>query len=138
MKARERFDAVEAAQDRLIDSLKQFITLTIDVTDLHRRKLTPSQDPAGELTQRDALVLYLAHLNLCAERALESRKINSNVERRYTHPAWTGAVFQKNSSQMRWIMAEAIALSRIFPDNLLESVSLTIVRPMLQRVHLAK
>jgi len=110
--ARAHFNAVEATQDRLIDSPKQFITLTKDVTDLHRRKLEDTQDPSGTLTQRDALVLYLAHLNLCAEQALRGQGLSVDLRRRYAHPAWTSDHFKDNSEAMRRIIAEAIALAR--------------------------
>lgn len=110
--ARAHFNAVEATQDRLIDSPKQFITLTKDVTDLHRRKLEESQEPSGTLTQRDALVLYLAHLNLCAEQALRGQGLSVDLRRRYAHPAWTSDHFKDNSEAMRRIIAEAIALAR--------------------------
>ncbi|NPD21405.1 acetate and sugar kinases/Hsc70/actin family protein [Alterinioella nitratireducens] len=116
--ARAHFDATEAVQDRLIDSPKQFITLTKDVTDLHRRKLGNQQDPSGTLTQRDALVLYLAHLNLRAEQALHEHGLSPDLKRRYAHPAWTPEHFQVNSDAMRRIIAEAIALSRCFGEDL--------------------
>jgi len=121
--AREHFDAVEAPQERLIDSPKQFITLTKDVTDLHRRKLDGTQDPSGKLTQRDALVLYLAHLNLRAENALLEHGLSVNLKRRYAHPAWTKDHFKNNSDAMRRIIAEAIALARCCADDLSSSVA---------------
>jgi hypothetical protein len=121
--ARAHFNAVEATQDRLIDSPKQFITLTKDVTDLHRRKLEGAQDPSGILTQRDALVLYLAHLNFRAEQALLGQGLTVDLRRRYAHPAWTPDHFKDNSEAMRRIIAEAIALARSFGDDLVSNLS---------------
>lgn len=124
--ARSRFDAVEAPQERLIDSPKQFITLTKDVADLHRRRLEAFQDPSSSLTQRDALVLYLAHLTSMAESALKHQGLSVDIKRRYAHPAWTVDYFKKNSEAMRRIIAEATALARCCGDELEISLSIDI------------
>lgn len=136
--ARAHFNAVEATQDRLIDSPKQFITLTKDVTDLHRRKLEEAQDPSGTLTQRDALVLYLAHLNLRAEQALRGQGLSVDLKRRYAHPAWTPDHFKDNSEAMRRIIAEAIAIGRCCGDDLSSNLSLEKACKIVQLARKAK
>lgn len=94
------------------------------MTDLHRRKLERSQEPSGTLTQRDALVLYLAHLNLRAEQALLGHGLSIDLRRRYAHPAWTPDHFKDNSEAMRRIIAEAIALARSYGDDLASNLPL--------------
>lgn len=131
--ARAQFDSVEAPQDRLIDSPKQFITLTQDVGALHGRKLDAAQDPTSTFSQRDALVIYLAHLNLLAEKSLHDQGISVDLKRRYAHPAWKADHFQKNSREMRRIIAEAIALSRCCDDALKESLAVDIAKDLVNQ-----
>lgn len=135
--ARSQFDAVEAPQDRLIDSPKQFITLTQDVGALHGRKLEPAQDPTKTFSQRDALVLYLAHLNLLAEMSLRDQGINIDLKRRYAHPAWKGEYFQKNSLEMRRIIAEAIALSRCCENVLTDKLDVELAKDLVDQARIA-
>jgi molecular chaperone DnaK len=136
--ARQHFDVVEAPQDRLIDSPKQFITLSKDVGELHKKPLAATQDPSGVLTQRDALVLYLAHLNLRAEDALMGHKLSVDIKRRYAHPAWTPANFAKNSTEMKRIIAEAIAIGRCFGSYIRTSVSFDLVKKILHSARQAQ
>ncbi|MEP5268991.1 MAG: hypothetical protein ABJQ63_16575, partial [Lentilitoribacter sp.] len=131
--ARAQFDSVEAPQDRLIDSPKQFITLTQDVGALHGRKLDAAQDPTSTFSQRDALVIYLAHLNLLAEKSLQDQGISVDLKRRYAHPAWKADHFQKNSREMRRIIAEAIALSRCCDDALKKSLAVDIAKDLVNQ-----
>jgi len=115
--ARAKFEVIEADQDRLIDGPKQYMTLGKDVSELQQRPLSKSKDPTGTFSQRDALVLFLAHLNLKAEDALKDRGLKLNLLRRYAHPAWDKNSTETNSKEMKRIMAEAIALSRLFPEE---------------------
>lgn len=136
--ARSQFDSVEAPQDRLIDSPKQFITLTRDVKDIHRRQLNRNQDPSQTLTQRDALVLYLAHLNLRAETALIEQGLGVNLKRRYAHPAWKEDYFQGNRQEMRRIIAEAIALARCCKEELRDKLPVNRARLILNKARNAR
>lgn len=136
--ARAQFDAIQAPQDRLIDSPKQFITLAVDVTKLHRRKLSPSQDSTKKLTQRDALVIYIAHLNLRAEQSLQENGLSPNLKRRYTHPSWNEEHFKQNSEAMQRIFAEAIAISRCCKSDLESRLPLARALGIVQKARDAK
>lgn len=138
LSARNKFFAVEAKYERLIGSPKQFITLGKDATELDRSVLEKAQEPSQRLTQRDAVVLYLAHLDLLAMNSLSDQGEPTNVKRRYTHPHWNEEIFEKNSLEMRRILAEAITLSQMFPSNLLEKCSLEVALKMLTKVRSAE
>jgi len=118
--ARRQFEVVEAEQDRLKDSPKQYMTLGTEVAELHRKPLRREQDPSETLSQRDALVLYLAHLNYLAESSLEKSGFSRNVRRRYTHPAWDETTKGANSKAMERIMAEAIAVGNLLSSSIEE------------------
>jgi hypothetical protein len=115
--ARDKFELVDATQDTLIDNPKQYMTLGTDVANLHQKLLRKEQDPTGKFSQRDMLVLYLAHLNRMADTSLQDGGKYREVRRRYTHPAWKKETEKANGSAMARIMVEAIALSRLFPDD---------------------
>ena len=117
MAARKKFEIVEASQDRLIDSPKQYMTLGTEVSDLHQKPLRKEQDPSKSLSQRDALILYLSHLNHLAEKSLQGSGITTNVRRRYAHPGWDDATADANSRAMNRIMAESIALAKCYAVN---------------------
>ena len=110
--AHKRWDDIEAPAERLIDSIKQFITLNSDVTKLGERRMPETKDPSGQFSQRDVLLLYLAHLMTLVERALKERNLPINTRRRFTHPAWEGNSQPQNEREMRHLMAQAILLSR--------------------------
>ena len=110
--AHQRWDDIEAPAERLIDSIKQFITLNSDVTKLGERPMPEAKDPMGQFSQRDILLLYLAHLMTLVEQALKERKLPINTRRRFTHPAWEGKSQTQNEREMRRLMAQAILLSR--------------------------
>lgn len=120
--ARARFESVGAPQDRLVDSPKQFITLNRDVSELTLQQLDEAKDPTRTLSKRDALVLYLAHLNVLSEKSLRDQGLSANLERRYAHPAWKPDFLEANRMEMRRIIAEAIALGRCFTDELVDSL----------------
>ena len=80
MAARNKFEIVEADQDRLIDSPKQYMTLGTEVADLHQKPLRSEQDASQSLSQRDALVLYLSHLNHLSENSLQKRRFNGGCK----------------------------------------------------------
>jgi molecular chaperone DnaK len=115
--ARPRWDDIQASTDRLIDSIKQFITLNMDVTGLGQRAMPTAQDQSQKFSQRDILVLYLAHLTALTERAASARGLSQNLRRRFTHPAWKERVRHQNEQEMRRLMAEAIVLARSSPDE---------------------
>lgn len=110
--ARRRLDETQSSADRLVDSIKQFITLNSDVSTLSAARMDGTQDPEQRFSKRDILVLYLAHLMTITEGALVEKGFSINIRRRFTHPAWKDASKQKNESEMRLLMAEAIVLSR--------------------------
>lgn len=136
--ARDKFFSVEAKYERLIGSPKHFITLGKDATELGRVFLEEAQDPSQRLTQRDVVVLYLAHLDSQAITSLAAQGKPTNVKRRYTHPHWGKEIFDKNSIAMRRIMAESIALSQMFPANVSEKCLLNVALQMLDQVRLAE
>ena len=137
MAARRKFEIVEAVQDRLIDSPKQYMTLGTEVADLHQKPLRTEQDPSQLLSQRDALVLYLTHLNRLAEISLIGGGLTRDVRRRYAHPAWDNATAEANSRAMARIMAESIVLAKHFPHEFEESMSLVMARDIARKVQAA-
>ena len=130
--ARRKFEIVEASQDRLIDSPKQYMTLGTEVAYLHQKPLRSEQDPSQLLSQRDALVLYLAHLNFMAESSLKGEDLVTDIRRRYAHLAWDDATAEANSKAMARIMAESIALAKLFPLEFEDSMPLTRATEILQ------
>lgn len=124
--ARRKFDLVEASQDRLIDNPKQYMTLGTDVTELNQKPLRPDQDPSKLFSQRDILVLYLAHLNRMVSSSLEESGHSPEILRRYAHPAWEKSSEKANGEAMARIMAEAVALAHLFPDDFSDKT--TVVR----------
>ncbi len=134
--ARRRWNDIHADADRLIDSIKQYITLNADVSALGERPMPPTQDPQGRFTQRDVLVLYLAHLMALTERTLEAKGLPANIRRRFTHPAWGGKVQKQNEEAMRRLMAEAIVLARSGPQEFLASIPINTARRLLDALHL--
>lgn len=111
-RARQRLNETEQAADRLIDSIKQYITLNSDVSSLASSRLDPIQEPTQCLSRRDILVLYLANLMQLAEIALVNIGQSPNVRRRFAHPAWPDGTKDKNETEMRKLMAEAVMLAR--------------------------
>lgn len=129
--ARGKFNTVEADQTQLIDSPKQYMTLGTEVSRLSEKPLPETKDPKKRLSQRDALVIYIAHFNRLAEKALEEKNCSVNTVRRYTHPAWGKESVVANSLAMRKIVAEAIAISRAYPDEFLESANISRIKRIL-------
>ena len=111
-RARKYLDDTQGSLDRLIDSIKQFVTLTKDVSTLNMARLDKVKDPTQAFSQREVLVLYLAYLMQKTEKALTEKGIPANVRRRFTHPAWKVSLKQKNENEMRVLMAQAIVLAR--------------------------
>lgn len=134
--ARNRWNQTEAPAERLIDSIKQFITLNKDVSMLGERPMLPVQDPTQQFTQRDILVLYLAHLMALTERALAEKGRSANIKRRFTHPAWKDEVREQNEREMRRLMAQAIVLARSAPDEFVASMPLDAARGFLDQLTL--
>lgn len=134
VQARKIFDDSEASPDRLIDSIKQYMTLGTDVTNLAKIRVDAAKDPDQKFFQRDVLLLYLAHLTRLTERALESKGRSINARRRFAHPAWGDANRKKNEDAMRRMMAEAIVLARSLGDQLLESLSVSDARAALDHI----
>jgi len=113
--ARRVFDDIAAEQDQLIDNPKQYMTLSKDVSNLEQRMLPESKDPDRIFTERDALVLYLSHLLRMVDQTFDSAAPYYFL--RYTHPAWKKEIAEQNSTSMRRIVAEAIALARNYPSD---------------------
>ena len=122
--ARHKFNLVEASQDRLIDNPKQYMTLGTDVTELNQKPLRPEQDPSQGFSQRDILVLYLAHLNRMVNISLDDSGHSSDILRRYAHPAWEKSSEKANGEAMARIMAEAVALAHLYPGDFSEKTSI--------------
>lgn len=135
--ARRQFEIVEADQDQLIDSPKQYMTLGTQVAELHQKPLHPKQEPSQSLSQRDALVLYLSHLNYVAEKSLQDKDLTTNLLRRYAHPAWDDETARANSEEMNRIMAESIALTKLFSDKFEEKLPLSEAIKMLDKARQA-
>ena len=110
------------------------MTLGTEVADLHQKPLRLEQDPSQSLSQRDALVLYLAHLNHVAETSLLRTGLTGEVRRRYAHPAWDNDSAAANSKAMTRIMAESIVLAKSFPRELEESMPLALARDIARNV----
>jgi hypothetical protein len=134
LNARKQLDDTQASADRLIDSIKQFITLNSDVTLLGKSKLSPTQDPTQTFSRRDILALYLGHLMTLTETALTAKGLSINVRRRFTHPAWKDGSKEKNENEMRVMMAEAIVLARSADISLSESISTVDARNLLDQL----
>ena len=111
-KARQHVEDTQTSTEAIIDSIKQFITLGKEVSKLGAARLPTIQDKNGSLTQRDVLVLYLAHLMHLTETALAGAGLPRNLLRRFAHPAWRSHSKEENAKEMRRLMAEAIVLAR--------------------------
>jgi len=132
--ARKVFDDTEAEPERLIDSIKQYMTLGADVSNLARIRMETTKDPKQKFFQRDILLLYLAHLTRLTENALESKGMTANVKRRFAHPAWVDAHQGSNERAMKTMMAEAIVLARSLGDRLLKSLPVADARAALDEL----
>ena len=132
--ARKFFDDYEIVAERLIDSIKQYMTLGADVSHLDGIPMDRAKDPNQQFSRRDILLLYLAHLMHLSETALQEKKISVNVKRRFTHPAWPDNKLTTNRSEMETLMAEAIVLSRSFGDRLARNISISEARRALDEV----
>ena len=130
--ARKQFETVDAIQDRLIDSPKQYMTLGTEVADLRQKPLRPEQDPSQSLSQRDALVLYLSHLNHLAEKSLKIGDAVADVRRRFAHPAWDETSAAANSKAMARIMVESIVLARNYPHEFEQGMPLALARDLIR------
>lgn len=115
--ARKVFHDIAAEQDQLIDSPKQYMTLSKDVSNLEKRMLPEVKDPDRIFAERDALVLYLSHLVRMVDQSLAAAGLPQSLSMRYTHPAWKREIAEQNSLSMRRIVAEAIALARSHPSD---------------------
>ncbi|WKT93613.1 hypothetical protein QYR01_19360 [Brucella anthropi] len=133
-KARSQVDDTQTSTDRIIDSIKQFITLGKEVSKLGAARLQPIQDPNGDLTQRDVLVLYLGHLMHLTETALISAGLSKNLLRRFAHPAWKNGAKDDNAKEMRRLMAEAIVLARSIGSDLADNVDLANAKVLLEQL----
>lgn len=120
--ARKLFDDSEASPSRLIDSIKQYMTLGADVANLAKIRVDSAKDPDQRFFQRDILVLYLSHLMRLTERALEAKGHPINLRRRFAHPAWADNNRERNEREMTLMMAQAIVLARSLGDRLLEAL----------------
>lgn len=133
-KARQHVEDTQTSTDRIIDSIKQFITLGKEVSKLGAARLPPVQDPNGDLTQRDVLVLYLAHLMHLTETALVDAGLSKNLLRRFAHPAWKDSAKDENAKEMRRLMAEAIVLARSIGSELADTVDLVNAKALLEQL----
>ncbi len=133
-KARQHVEDTQTSTDRIIDSIKQFITLGKEVSKLAAARLPPVQDPNGDLTQRDVLVLYLSHLMHLTETALVDSGLSKNLLRRFAHPAWKDAAKDENAKEMRRLMAEAIVLARSMGSDLAGTVDLASAKVLLEQL----
>lgn len=133
-RARKIFDDTQAAPERLIDSIKQYMTLGADVSNLGQIRLDEKKDPKQQLFQRDVLVLYLAHLTFLVETALEAKGLGANMRRRFAHPAWDDANREGNEREMKRMMAQAVVLARSFGDRLVDSLKLSDARAALDEL----
>ncbi|MET4363475.1 hypothetical protein ABIB06_004069 [Bradyrhizobium sp. LB8.2] len=132
--ARKQFDDSQASPDRLIDSIKQYMTLGKEVSHLAKIKLQAIQDPSQSFFQSDILILYLAHLMYLTEQALISKGISPNALRRFAHPAWNDTHREGNEAAMKTMMAQAIVLARSLKDKLLVSISIAEARAALDQL----
>ncbi|MBX5128505.1 hypothetical protein HJB53_18490 [Rhizobium lentis] len=133
-KARQHVDDTQTSTDTIIDSIKQFITLGKEVSKLGAARLPPVQDPNGDLTQRDVLVLYLAHLMHLTEKALIDAGLSRDLLRRFAHPAWKDGAKDENAKEMRRLMAEAIVLARSIGSDLEDAVDLPSAVTLLEQL----
>ncbi len=132
--ARRRWDDIQAPTDRLIDSIKQFITLNADVSVLGERPMTSAKDPGQKFSQRDIVLLYLGHLMALTERALAEKGFSSNIKRRFTHPAWKDGSREQNEHEMRRLMAEAVLLARSAPAEFSSKMPVATARRLLDQL----
>ena len=132
--ARKLFDNSEAPPARLIDSIKQYMTLGADVLNLAKIRVDPEKDPDQKFFQRDILLLYLAHLTRLTEKALEAKGHPINLRRRFAHPAWADAHRTSNEQEMKLMMAQAIVLARSLGDRLLETLPVASARSALDQL----
>lgn len=132
--AHRRWDDIQAPTERLIDSIKQFITLNTDVSTLGQRAMPAAQDPKQLFSQRDILVLYLAHLTALTERAIAERGHPINMRRRFTHPAWKDGAKEQNENAMRRLMAEAVVLARSAASQFASSIAVSTARQLLDQL----
>lgn len=132
--ARKLFDDSEAQPDRLIDSIKQYMTLGADVSNLAKIRVDPIKDPDQKFFQRDILLLYLTHLTRLTEKTLEEKQYSINLRRRFAHPAWAGASRKRNEDEMKLMMAESIILARSLGDQLLEALPIATARAALDEL----
>ncbi len=130
-RARDRLNDSHEDIGRLIDSIKQFITLNTDVSKLNLAQLDEIKDPCRLFSRRDALLLYLAHLMSRTETKLVERGFSINARRRFTHPAWRDAARKINESEMRVLMAQAIVLARSAPDRFRNAIEVAAARKFL-------
>lgn len=132
--ARKLFDDSEATNERLIDSMKQYMTLGANVGNLSKIRVDVDKDPDQRFYQRDMLVLYLAHLTRLTEKALEERGLSGNVRRSFAHPAWTDEHRQSNQAEMTTMMSAAIVLARTLGDRLLDNIPTRTARELLDQL----
>jgi hypothetical protein len=132
--ARRRWYEIQAPRERLIDSIKQFITLNKEVAALNQRSMPTSQDPGQHFSQRDILVLYLAHLTALTEKAILEKGLGTNIKRRFTHPAWKDGVKEQNEREMRRLMAEAVVLARSAATEFASKMPLASARQFLDQL----
>jgi hypothetical protein len=133
-KARQYVEDTQTSTDRIIDSIKQFITLGKEVSKLGAARLPTIQDPNGDLTQRDVLILYLSHLMYLTETALANTGLPSNLLRRFAHPAWKDGAKDENAVEMRRLMAEAIVLARSIGPDLADVIDLAHAKALLEQL----
>lgn len=132
--ARHRWEELQAPSDRLIDSIKQFITLNREVAALGQRQMPNTQDPQQNFSQRDILLLYLAHLTALTERAVEAKGLSRDIKRRFTHPAWKDGAKDQNEKEMRQLMGEAIVLARSAPAAFATNMPVASARKLLDEL----
>ncbi|RWN47564.1 MAG: hypothetical protein EOS03_08580 [Mesorhizobium sp.] len=133
-KARQYIEDTQMSTEAIIDSIKQFITLGKEVSKLSAARLPAIQDKNSSLTQRDVLVLYLAHLMHLTETALAGAGLPKNLLRRFAHPAWKDQSKDENAREMRRLMAEAIVLARSVGADLADAVELTSALTLLEQL----
>lgn len=132
--ARKFFNDSQASIERIIDSIKQYMTLGTDVENLAKIRVDIAKDTGQRFYQRDILLLYLSHLTRLADKALEEKGHSVDIRRRFAHPAWSDANRQKNQSEMKIMMAEAIVIARSLGDRLLEKLSIADARSALDEI----
>lgn len=133
-RARQYVEDTQTSTEAIIDSIKQFITLGKEVSKLGAARLPAIQDKNGSLTQRDVLVLYLAHLMHLTETALAGAGLPRNLLRRFAHPAWKDHSREENAKEMRRLMAEAIVLARSVGTDLADVMDLASALTLLEQL----